>query len=326
MVNVGEGKKTGTKYQLAENKKKIGEKYAQKKNSDVEKLTKNDNDEIERKSRAENVAGKVQYNPKIHSLAKKNKHKKFDRFKKRDKQKKIKRKRIEKEKNYVQNYNDLLVDNLIKEFHTTKSPHLVINNKWFTKIKHNVIMLKSPMEIEIESKRRMYYEIDFFGRDVEYTRKGNTWVLNISNTPKNTMYVLVRLNDIFHIPKVQYHTELGKMISKYQLDKDRDHCYVLLSMIHIEKKVKNSPSFVEQNDLQLMKRFLRNQISTTTKNYHFNTTGTIYGFGYGPKSNKNEYGHSVCRFATSKFRTVFFFFFYIFLTLLTFFNFCYFRY
>ena len=95
-------KKTGTKCQLAENKKNRG-KIRTKKNSDVEKLTKNDNDEIERKSRAENVAEKVQYNPKIHSLAKKNKHKKFDRFKKRDKQKKIKRKRIEKEKNYVQN-------------------------------------------------------------------------------------------------------------------------------------------------------------------------------------------------------------------------------
>ena len=50
-----------------------------------------------------------------------------------------------------------------------------------------------------------------------------------------------------------------------------------------------------------MKYFLLNQISTTKKgNYHFNTTGSIYGFGYGPKSIRNEYGHSVCKCATSK--------------------------
>ena len=110
-------------------------------------------------------------------------------------------------------------------------------------------MVKSPMEIEIKSKRRMYYKIDFFGKDARYTQKGNTWILNISNTPKNTLYVLVRLDDIFHIPKVQYHTGFSKMISKYQFDKDQHHCYVLLLMIHIEKKVKNSPSFVEQNDV-----------------------------------------------------------------------------
>ena len=48
--------------------------------------------------------------------------------------KKIKRKRIEKEQIYVQSYNDLLLDNLEKETHTTKSPHLVIGYKWFKKI------------------------------------------------------------------------------------------------------------------------------------------------------------------------------------------------
>ena len=36
------------------------------------------------------------------------------------------------------------------------------------------------------------------------------------------MYVLVRLNDIFHIPKVQYHTELDKMSSKYQYNQSSD--------------------------------------------------------------------------------------------------------
>ena len=36
-------------------------------------------------------------------------------------------------------------------------------------------------------------------------------------------------------------------------------------------------------------------------NYHFNTTGIIYWLGYGLKSNRNKFGHSVCKFATSKY-------------------------
>ena len=49
-----------------------------------------------------------------------------------------------------------------------------------------------------------------------------------------------------------------------------------------------------------MKRFFVNQIAIETGNYHFNTTGTIYGLEYEPKSNRNEYVHSVCKYANRK--------------------------
>ena len=52
----------------------------------------------------------------------------------------------------------------------------------------------------------MYYKIDFFGKDVTYTQKGNTWILNISNTPKNTLYVLVRLDDRYDLQIWIYYT------------------------------------------------------------------------------------------------------------------------
>ena len=132
MVNVGE------------NKKKIGEKYAEKISSDMSQQNEKESDsEKEKKECNENVASKVEYNPQTHSLEiideKKNK-----RLRKRDKVKKIKRKRLEKEQLYNENYNDLLLDNLDKATHTTKSPHLVIGNKWFKKIQKNDIMLKLP--------------------------------------------------------------------------------------------------------------------------------------------------------------------------------------
>ena len=55
-----------------------------------------------------------------------------------------------------------------------------------------------------------------------------------------------------------------------------------------------------EDDLSLMKQFYNNQITAKKGNYHFNTTGTIYGLGYGPKSNQNKFGHSVCKYAASK--------------------------
>ena len=47
------------------------------------------------------------------------------------------------------------------------------------------------------------------------------------------------------------------------------------------------------SELPLMKCLFVNQIAIKKGNGQFNTTGTIYGLGYGPKSNRNEYGHYV---------------------------------
>ena len=60
-------------------------------------------------------------------------NKNFRRYLKRDKQIKKKRKDLEKEKRYVEDYDDFMISNLIKEFYTTKSPHLLISRKWFKK-------------------------------------------------------------------------------------------------------------------------------------------------------------------------------------------------
>ena len=112
---------------------------------------------------------------------------------------------------------------------------------------------------------------------------------------------MVRLRDIASIPKLQFHTELGKMINKYQLYTEKHQCFVLLSIIFVDKSRQNMKSMITNEDLPLMKRFLINQITSKKGNYHYKTTGTIYGLGYGPKSNKNEFGHSIGKFANCKF-------------------------
>ena len=182
------------------------------------------------------VSGKVQFNPALHIIDDGEVPKKYDHYKKRDKRKSMKRKQLEKEQAYVKNYNNLMNDNLTKEFYSTKSPHLVFNNKWYQQFKNHVVMLKSPKEIMVNSKGQVHYQTDFFGGKVKYTQKGKFWILHPSSTPKNTIFIIVRLRDIFCFPKVQYYTEFGEMIPTYNLDKEREDTYVLLSLVHVEKK------------------------------------------------------------------------------------------
>ena len=103
------------------------------------------------------------------------------------------------------------------------------------------------------------------------------------------------------LDKLEFHTEQGHMISDYDVQFQKNQCYILLSIIHINKTNQKSHPLTLQEDLDIMKRFYINQIAIKKGNYHFNTTGTIYGLGYGPKSNRNEFGHSVCKFANSKY-------------------------
>ena len=55
-----------------------------------------------------------------------------------------------------------------------------------------------------------------------------------------------------------------------------------------------------QPNHQVATKFYINQIRGGKNSYHFDTSGTIYGFGYGPKCHRNQYGHSIDRYSNSK--------------------------
>ena len=259
-----------------------------------------------RKNRAgENEVGtKIAFDPDVHSIKTQNRYKEKNCYRKREKQKKETRKKVEKEVNYLNNYNDLLLENLSKEYYTTKSPHLIISRKWFFRIRDHTIMLRKGREFTDGNNRLVYYEIDEIGSKVKYAKKGKEYILNPSMTSRNMIYILVRLADLDDIEKTQYHAQFGNMIQKLDLKSDKDRCYVMLSIIQVDKDLHKAEPFIFDEDVSLLKRFYINQIAVKKGNYHFDTTGTIYGLGYGPKSNRNEFGHSVCKYANSKFSNI----------------------
>ena len=110
-----------------------------------------------------------------------------------------------------------------------------ILRQWFFRIKNHSIMLKNARESLDGNNRQVYYKIDTDGSIFKYVKKRNECVLNPSTTLRNTIFIVVRLVDLGHIKKLQFHTQLGHMIEKYDVDVHKDRCYVILSFILVEK-------------------------------------------------------------------------------------------
>ena len=64
-----------------------------------------------------------------------------------------------------------------------------------------------------ENGRKVYYEVD---------KVGFNFFLNPSTTSKNTIFIIVPLDDLSQIEKLQFHTRLGHMIQKYNLNTHKD--------------------------------------------------------------------------------------------------------
>ena len=65
---------------------------------------------------------------------------------------------------------------------------------------------------------------------------------------------------------------------------------------------------VTANDESLARIFLQNQVVPLEKSYHYETTGIIHGFGFGPVYKLNEHTkHSIEKFTKSKFPNTHFF-------------------
>ena len=78
--------------------------------------------------------------------------------------------------------------------------------------------------------------------------------------------------------------------------------YQRLATIQCEQILRNNKTILSRDDILVAKKFLRNQTQSTKKDYHFGTSGHIFGFGYGPvyKSNE-ETKYTIDRFAKSKY-------------------------
>ena len=218
---------------------------------------------------------------------------------KHDKKKKQKRKEKIQFINDCKRHDDIYSDNISKESFQFKSPHVIISNKIFNDIKGNVIMLTKP-RIEGESRdRAIYYDVKYMSDNVIMNKKSKYANLKPSSMKGNAIYVLVAIQEVIHLDNLVFFTEKGEMIPCSSMDGDR-RGYVLLALIKVKKIWQNRDILMPQSNHDVVKKFYINQIKNGSGSYHFRTSGTIYGLGYGPKFHKCQHGHSIDRYSSSK--------------------------
>ena len=93
--------------------------------------------------------------------------------------------------------------------------------------------------------------------------------------------------------------EFGKLINYKDIEKQRK-VYVLLAMAEKNEAMKKEEFTINHTDIELANKFLINQ-QKKDGYFHFDTMGTIFGLGYGPKYSIDEKtNQSIGQFAFKK--------------------------
>ena len=145
-------------------------------------------------------------------------------------------------------------------------------------------------------------------------RKKNLLKLNVEGCKNNKIFVVVKYKDLMKIDRVSFISEMGKVLIDSANKTTNKKSYVILAAIQLEQAICRSDIKFTVDDVSLTKKYLRNQTQRSNKEYHFGTTGNIFGFGYGAVYSSNyETQYNIGRFAKSKFVNLFIFSYSIFL-------------
>ena len=205
-----------------------------------------------------------------------------------------------KEEKYFKQHDDIINSNIPYGVDANSSPHIFIN-QWFHRIEKNSVVLRMSEEVQLNNQRKIFYEIDTVGENVRMNSKRNFYNLNVDGTKNNKIFIVTKFKDGLKVNKLSFVTESGNLIDRGCYDINNKG-YILLATIQSEQILRNNKNTLSREDILIAKKFLRNQTESTKKDYHFGTSGHIFGFGYGPvyKSNE-ETKYTIDRFAKSKY-------------------------
>ena len=149
------------------------------------------------------------------------------------------------------------------------------------------------------------------GENIKLNIKKNFIKLNIEGTKNNKIFIVVKYEELMNIDRISFFTETGNVIESGNKTSNKKG-YVILAAVQSEQVIRKSNINFTVDEVSLAKKYLRNQTQSSNKEYHFGTTGNIFGFGYGPVySSNSETQYTIDRFAKSKFIKLFFCFSYI---------------
>ena len=147
----------------------------------------------------------------------------------------------------------------------------------------NSIFLKKPVVVHDNSlERRIYYDIERVGENVRLHIKNPKYKnVRIDDIKGKKIFILVNLKFIQDISGLVFFDELGRRMDTKTVEK-QEKAYALLAMVEKTEIAQKNKIFLSNMDINLANQFWVNQIKTDGS-FHFDTSGKIFGLGYGPK-------------------------------------------
>ena len=216
----------------------------------------------------------------------KNKNKRRRLFR-HDKRRSKERKNEAKYKKSWQEYDNFMNANIDKKRNYHESPHIVICRSLNLIIQKSIIMKRARVIDDKCHNRKIYYEIDYIGSDIDIKKKSNKYQnIQLNDTVSRKIFILAPFKTFEHESNIIYFDEFGNRMNVHELSKI-SKAYVVLAMAKKSNKIENNGLFIDRTDLELAKKIWINQIKSD-ETFHFATTGNIYGLGFGPKYFVNE--------------------------------------
>ena len=123
----------------------------------------------------------------------------------------------------------------------------------------------------------------------------------MDDTTNRTLFILTPLKSVVSIPGLVFFDESSKKMSEENIKKQcNGKAYVILGMAIKNLSIMTKDICFGVNDINVARKYWINQIKNEGT-FHFDTTGEIFGLGYGPKYSVNEVTNlSIDKFATKK--------------------------
>ena len=199
-----------------------------------------------------------------------------------DKKRSMKRKKeINHQKSWSE-YCSFMNANLEKKPSYHESPLFVVRRSLHLIIE-NSIFLKAPTICNKNSlERKIRYEIDSVGKNVRMKKKNVKYTnIQINDMKGRKFFILVNLKFVQNFSSLVFFDELGRRMDVKTVKKE-EKAYVLLAVVEKSDIADKNNIYISTNDLKLAERFWVNQIKTAGS-FHFETSGKIFGIGFGPK-------------------------------------------
>ena len=200
---------------------------------------------------------------------------------------KIKKGREKKKKtinheNLWEEYCKFMNSNLPKKKKYHESPHIIVRQSLHLIVDNSIILNNPSISQDSSLQRKINYEVEKIGRNVKIWSKNPRYKnVLIDEIAGRRLYVIVNVKLVNNMSGLIFFDEFGTRLETEKITKMKK-AFVLLAMVEYSDKMSKSGISISTEDIELGNKLWVNQIKTDGS-FHFDTSGKIFGIGYGPK-------------------------------------------